>query len=405
MIKSLVSTMIMIQLSLPVSAQDATSEDSSITSTATERELEADQDPSDEQRKEIIEDATHDTDHKLSVYGRVEVRDRHVEQDDSAWEDSGSRLGLDGYYEVASSSWLFARYELGFNLLDELGLDAQAYQSGQEFGKTLFTRLAYVGYQIDDNIVAYGKNWSTYYRVAGFTDRFDSMGGEASGAYNAFTDGGPSGTGRADRVLQTRLNFGTLQDINKQRALAINFQVQYGEAVPNTDISDYGVALGVSTVVEVRKNFSLGIAYNYAEVDLDEIPLMRRNGLNGSLSALLLGGRWYNENWYIGATVSISRNLQTTDNLIYFDGVGLELYGQYQVAPDIWALVGVNRLEPDSGQPQAGSYTLDYTVLGLRYSIKGFSRILYLESRIDRSRTYNNQKLGNQLAVGIRWGF
>lgn len=31
--------------------------------------------------------------------------------------------------------------------------------------------------------------------------------------------------------------------------------------------------------------------------------------------------------------------------------------------------------------------------------------MLYLEGRIDNSRTHDNRKQGNQLALGIRWIF
>ena len=72
-------------------------------------------------------------------------------------------------------------------------------------GIILFLRLGYVGLEIPDLIAAFGKNWSTYYQIAGFTDRFESTGGSASGAFNAQTDGGNTGTGHADRTLQARM--------------------------------------------------------------------------------------------------------------------------------------------------------------------------------------------------------
>jgi len=72
-------------------------------------------------------------------------------------------------------------------------------------GETFYTRLAYIGLQQDENIVLVGKNWSTYYLVASFTDRFSSLGGEASGVYNAKSDGGNSGT---RRVFQDDLHGG-----------------------------------------------------------------------------------------------------------------------------------------------------------------------------------------------------
>jgi len=71
----------------------------------------------------------------------------------------------------------------------------------------LFTRLAYIGIETDHSILLFGKNGFTYYQIASFTDRFDSLGGSALGVYNAKTDGGSSGTGRVHNVLQGRLKF------------------------------------------------------------------------------------------------------------------------------------------------------------------------------------------------------
>ena len=57
-----------------------------------------------------------------------------------------------------------------------------------------------------------GKNWSAYYQVGGWTDRMQGAGGAALGVYNAQTDGGPTGTGRADTTLQTRLTIDFLPE-------------------------------------------------------------------------------------------------------------------------------------------------------------------------------------------------
>lgn len=63
-------------------------------------------------------------------------------------------------------------------------------------------RLAFVGFEGPQGRVSFGKQWSTYYDVAVFTDQAPFFGGSASGTYNAGTDGGVSGTGRANQALQ-----------------------------------------------------------------------------------------------------------------------------------------------------------------------------------------------------------
>ncbi|BDY11903.1 porin [Hydrogenimonas cancrithermarum] len=360
------------------------------------------EDPLVKQQDNVSDNASFD----MELYGSIRIRYRHVVHDTSEFEDSGSRIGLNSWYEFAPSSRVFARYELGFNLLQELGFDDVPYHHDQEFNSTLFTRLGYVGVQFDKDIVTFGKNWSTYYQVAGFTDHFDSFGGEASGAYNVMTDGGSSGTGRADSVLQVRLNYDLKNFLDRFEKLEINMQLQPPRPIPGMQDFDYNYGFGISTILTTSNYFSLGVAFNFSSVDTEEIPAQKRIGLNGNMSALLLGMRWYNDVWYLALTLSKSSNLQASDNLEYFDGKGMELYARYRFYPKFYWVGGINYLRPDSGQKQAGGYLLNYYIVGVRYSIKNLSRILYIESRIDNGRTYNNDyRRGHQITAGVRWDF
>jgi predicted porin len=129
---------------------------------------------------------------------------------------------------------------------------------------------------------------------------------------------------------------------------------------------------GASTIVELWNNVSIGIAYNYSAIDLQHIPVAERNGLDGSMSTLLLGSQWIAENWYLAATLSRSANLQMTNTQQYFEGTGIELYGQYQLFSNIWLLGGYNYLAPDSDQQQTDDYLLSYALFGVRYTIQDF---------------------------------
>ena len=393
---------------------------------AVERELDADEDPlnkliterlirekeikeaianGDEQRAEQMKQED-DSDYEL--YGSLYIRYRSIDGVGNTWQDNGSRIGASGHYQTAPESWLFGRVELGFNLLDELKINRFSTPDDNNDdvyifdGESIHTRLAYIGFQSRNNTFAVGKNWSTYYQIAGFTDRFDSMGGEAAGAYNAGTDGGGSGTGKADNVIQTRMNLDLFSSFTNLKPLAVNMQVQYGEPIPGINDAYYGL----STIIEAWSNLSFGIAYNHSSLSSDlNMSRTDLNSLSGDMSALLVGARWFNDDWFVGATISKSENMHTADNKQYFSGIGTEVYGQYQFSPDIQLLGGFNKLTPDSDQIQAKNYALDYTVVGLRYSIKGFSRMFYVENRFDNGTTFDNKKRGNQIAAGIRWGF
>ena len=298
---------------------------------ATERELNANEDPLTEllSKKSVKQNGGHENNHSYEFYSNIYGRYRKIENTSSAWEDNGSRAGISGYYQTDKNSWLFARYELGFNLLDELKTSRYQQPDNNDNayifdGESLYTRLAYIGIESGNNIIAYGKSWSTYYQIASFTDRFDSMGGEASGAYNAGTDGGASGTGRADNVLQSRLHLDVFPEFIKLKPLSVNVQIQYGEDIPHVTNIQYGISYGISTIIEAWSDLSFGVAYNYSNLDVN-INQSNNHYLAGDVSALLVGGRWFDDNWYIGFTLSKSENLHTTDNQQYFNGIGTEL--------------------------------------------------------------------------------
>jgi len=371
---------------------------------ANERELVANEDPL---TKQIEDTVLTDTDNLFELYGSIYTRYRKIYHQSSEWQDNGSRAGITGYYQTTANHWLFARYELGFNVLDEFNLGKYAPVDNDKRyildGESVFTRLAYVGLQTKQLTLAYGKNWSTYYQVASFTDRFDSLGGEAHGVYNAGTDGGLSGTGRANNVLQSRLNLDISSADKIVKKINLNFQLQNGEAIPNLVYAKYGTAYGVSTIIETVNNLSLGLAYSRAKVDLNCNQQQSCMGLSGDMRAFLIGTQWYNNDWFIGLSYSNADNLHATDDNYYFSGQGSELYVQYQFTHNFWLLAGLNKLKPDKHQAQAENYQLDYTVFGLRYSFDGFARMLYIESRLDNGSNANGDDQNNQIILGLRW--
>ena len=394
--------MLIAGVSDPFVSFGAEPEENAASSQSEERELEANEDPLGRRSASVASSRFGEWD--AEAYGSIRVRYRRSRSDDLL-EDFGSRVGADGWYETAPNRWLLARFELGFNLLEELEIDSPPTRPDQEIGRTVFTRLGYLGMQFGENIIAAGKNWSTYYQIAAFTDRFDSVGGEASGAFNAQTDGGASGTGRADGVFQGRFRVDVFGERAEREPLEINLQVQTRQEIPGLNEFEYDQAFGVSSILEIASNIDIGVAYSRSTIDIDQIPVDQRNGLDGDLSALLLGARWYNDDWYLGATWSRTSNLHTTDASTFFDGEGVELYGQYRVMSNVWLLAGMNRLKPDSNQIQAGEYRLKYGVLGIRYLFAGFTRMIYLESRISSGRNEDGTADSDQVILGVRWGF
>ncbi len=375
------------------------------------REQAATEDPLTGQQEQAIQDADAAPQgqpapepNELGVYGSLRVRYRW-EPESQGVEDGSSRIGVQGRYQVWPRKWLFARGEAGFKLLEELGVLANANNPDGGRGDTFFRRLLYVGYESPNLFLIAGKAWSVYYKVSGFTDRFAATGGSASGTYNAGTDGGYTGTGRADNAFQTRVLIDFLPDRWGIEPFSLNLQFQDGEPIPRIDGQRYGKTLGLSAILATREHFSLGIAYNHAQVPDAKAPALRSRGIDGDATALVLGARWFDDDWYLATVLARLRNHETTDQDNYFDGWGSELYAQRRLRGKWWLVGGWNWLRPDSGQPLAGAYRVKYAVVGLRYALKEFDRYLYLNLVGDRSLDQDGSRQGNQLTAGLRWNF
>jgi outer membrane protein N len=387
----------------PAREGEASNENSAPSEEAQDRETGAMEDPlAQVQTERSKEPAERDEKESgLRIYGSARLRYRAADKE-SAWGDGGSRAGLNGEWQFLPRRWLFARGEAGFSLLDALDQVLNpSGRSGEDDGD-LFLRLGYAGYAGPHALAAFGKNWSAWYQVAGFTDHFESTGASASGTYNAGTDGGPTGTGRADRVLQGRF----LIDFLPQRFFKpfhLNLQVQHGEPVPQVDGVDYGTAFGASAVMQTKKEYTLGIAYNRADITDEDDPVVRAAGIDGDAEAFIIGTRGFGERWYLATVLSRLKNHETTGAGIYFDGWGWEVFGRYRLYGPIWLTGGWNRLEPDGDEDQVGDYRLRYGVLGLWYSFRTFERLIYLEARFDDSRGADGIRPGNSYAFGVRW--
>ena len=371
-----------------------------------ERELSAEEDPMAQQQSEHIEapeEVIAEPD-EFRLYGSVRIRYRDTDSG-SFLGDGGSRFGISGRWQFRPETWLIGRGEAGFNLLDtaDLLFNRGDRPPGSKFGDEVFLRLLYLGIETPDLNVTAGKNWSTYYRVSSFTDRFQGTGASASGTYNAGTDGGYTGTGRADNVFQARGVLGNFGPTSLLKPLNLNFQVQHGRPIPKTDGFNYKTTIGISSVLETDQGVAIGIAYNHANIDNADLPALNANGIDDDATAAIVGVRWYGDNYYVGTVVSRLENHETTGQAIYFDGTGWEVYAQYRVFRKWWAVGGWNKLEPDASETQAGDFNVNYGVIGLRYSLNGFRQMIFANARLESSTTQDGAELGNVYTVGVRW--
>jgi hypothetical protein len=138
-------------------------------------------------------------------------------------QDDASRIGIK--LSTLGPIKVFAQLELGVNLVQSnVQFNAGASTEGgfgtltSNTSPVLGPRLGLVGVDLGRwGKVSFGKQNSVYYDITSdTTDRFNVFGGQASATYVGGTDGGETGTGRADQVVQYRNTVLKIIDIGMQ---------------------------------------------------------------------------------------------------------------------------------------------------------------------------------------------
>jgi predicted porin len=376
------------------------------TEEARERERESAEDALAKNREQSVDAPRkwEDRPNELKPYLSLRPRFR-VEDGQQVWGDSGSRVGVEGRYQYRPSLWAIGTAEVGIRLLSRLdqALNPSSQAPERQLGDELYLRLLYVGAETHNAAVTFGKNWSAYYQVSRFTDLFQGNGASASGTFNAGTDGGETGTGRADRVLQGRFLITPPAGWLGLRPFQFNIQAQYDEPVPGVPGANYGAGVGASAIADWWPGYSVGLAYNRAVVRNQDAAVLRAAGIDGDAQAMLIGARWLSGRWHVATTVARLLNQQATDQGVYFDGWGWEAYAQYQATRHIFLVGGWNYLRPDATQKQAGPYDVKYAVLEVRYTFRDFTRMIYASVRLDDSTASDGRPAPNVYTVGVRW--
>jgi outer membrane protein N len=381
--------------------------DEQVDSTARGEEAALNEDP-EAQRRAKIEQAPEMRSlwPNFELYGSVRLHaiknfNEKDEQSEFSLGDGASRIGIRGEWQFVQRWWLLGRAEGGFDVLDTFTPKA----GDEEKDNTAMTkRLLYAGLDSDNLTVTYGKSWSAYYKIAGMADRFSIFGGSGVGVYNAGTDGGGTGTGRADDVLQARIYTSSLK-VLRIKPFNLNVQYQYGQPIPQVQGRNYARAFGASAWLESQGDRGLGLAFQRSEIlDLED-SLIRQAGIDDDAETVAMAFRTFGKRWYAALVVARMDNIKTTDQGKYVNGSGAELYAQWEFKERWWFIGGGNWFKPDDDDPEAGQYEVAYWVVGLRYTLDSFNRMLYAEYRIDSGTLFDGTDRKNEFTLGFRWDF
>ncbi|WP_422489703.1 porin [Endozoicomonas sp. ALE010] len=296
---------------------------------------------------------------KVTIGGHVGMR--YVDQTDGESKGDSSRINFAFEHKLTEATTAFAKAEWGFDTTN----------SGE--GDFFFNRLGYVGAKNDQyGSISFGKQWSTYSTVSGWTDMFATTGGEASGTYTIFGD--ELGTARADDALQYNHSI---------MGLNISAQVQLGErklstkvsgiVIPSTMVRDGSYSVAGS--YNLPMGLSIGAAYNQAEVKDTSVA-----GSKDKSKSAIVGAKLEADKIYAAFTYADLKNLADGTLGLVEKAKGIELYGSYQLNEMFKLGGGYNQLKDKSNN--AGNTELKYMPV----------EVIYTQGPVQLSATYQFEK-------------
>jgi predicted porin len=327
------------------------------------------------------------------VYGSLRFKAGVTVNGTIGISDQASRIGIKGRIPIAKGIDAVAQFEPGINLVGtktKIRFNGDPGGAVGEVDNVFTSRLGWVGVDTKYGQITWGKQWSVYYDVAGWTDYFNAFGGEASGTYSAGTDGSTSGSGRAANAFQYRLDL---------TFLSINLQVQ------NRNISDsargYADTFGGSLIINSGIGLKMGIAYDMVRDGILKPEIGQpKYGDESAVAGLV----YTDDHFYVSATGCSFTNHETDNLGNYFSGKGFEFFGQYSF-PKRWAIYGgFNYLKPDN-EDVAWSYQIKYFDVGSSYGF-GKSSIVFIEAKIEDSKNHDGTKSNSSVfGFGMYFNF
>ncbi len=298
--------------------------------------------------------------------------------------DGGSRGGFFYYHQFNNDLELMFQYEAGIDW------DKDTPFINASNAANTNRRLSYFALKYIDYSLILGKYWSVYYDIAAFTDQYMAFGAQASGAFSV----GPSGTSRADNMIQVR---------TKQDTYDATLQVQLKHSALRSWDVDYSYTMAGSLSYKGWEDIKLGASVSYGK--FDEITSeMLASGIDGDDWSSIIG-LTYKKNKFSGNVVlSYMKNHTIDDQGIYFEGTGAELYMRYDIDESFRVAGGGNWLFPRNNDYK-GEYSIKNVILSLQYTFgeKSFDDLVYIEVSLPNGKLANGDSKDTRIAIGLRY--
>lgn len=328
---------------------------------------------------------------RFKFYGSLRVRAFIDDDGNTEVDDATSRWGIRGDLNISQASDFFGRLEMGTNILTEASRILGGDPGGREGEETdaLPLRLLFVGFEGPWGRSTFGKQWSVFYDVGVFTDQGPFFSGEAAGVYAGGTDGGVSGTGRADMALQYRFAW---------REIKFGLQAQIRDETEND--RTFADTYGGSAVFQSKMGIGFGAAYNTVR---DGVPEPQEGQAKLGDEIAIFGARWQNRRWYLAGTYSTFKQHEKDDLDRFFDGDGYEFYADYEFTERFATGLIWNYQTPVNEHP--GDYSIHFIALGASYQLPKWWRFYALYKLEDSAASDGTPLRGNSLGLSVFFSF
>ncbi len=317
-------------------------------------------------------------------------------------QNGASRVGVRLRRDLGDGLAAFGQVELGLNLVEGNSTLSASESEGelvvnQRNVEALTTRLGWAGFVLGQfGDVRFGKVWGVYYDIAGFTDQFPVFGGAALGAFNAGTDGGAVGTGRADRAVQYRVEV---------EGFAFGAQRQ----VSSLDV-DGAEGYGFSLRKEVVEHLQIGIAYNHARYSGSVASLIQADG---DAEVMAMGASYTTDDLQLAVACAQSKNQEvaflaptaTPPLDVAWGGNGVEVFGRARLYRELHVLTGLNILNPqDASTLLPHGYGVQDYYLGFDYTFTP-KTMAYVMGRMSKATAEDGLAQGDAVVLGMQIDF
>lgn len=283
-------------------------------------------------------------------------------------------------------------------------LDIQTVQNQRAF----INRLGYIGIDLNKyGTLTFGKQWSVYYDISGYTDQFTIFGGTASATYIGGTDGGASGTGRASQAAIYRNQIGNFY---------VGAQAQMRGGNNNKFIDGYSFSLQYNFL----NNFFIGGSFNKVFLSKELINQKKLIGLDGEPTYYAGGLKYQGKKLFISTIGVIQQNgdftqgayLNSSNEMVnptvVFNAKGFEFFANYNFGT-FGIHGGYNYYKPEINniwtendqRPVSSKFEVSTAIIGFTYQPIHYVTI-YSEQRLAFGKSALNTNTPSVFALGMK---